>query len=70
MAGRASLTISITGIPEAMAELRHGLADLLREEAGAEADPRVARRLREVAATFEVGLSRVDRADQRRRRRE
>ena len=31
------------------------LADMLRDEAHAEAEPRIARRLREIAADFEVG---------------
>jgi hypothetical protein len=61
--------ISVRDMPELMAEMRVALADLLREDAGAEADPRIARRLRELAAEFEAGLSSTDRAEARRRRR-
>jgi hypothetical protein len=40
---------------EQLFELRQGVGAAVREVAAAEADPRVARRLREIAAAFECG---------------
>jgi hypothetical protein len=51
----SKFTIEITKFPEALWAMRKELAGLLRSEADAEADPRIARRLREIAATFEAG---------------
>lgn len=51
--------ISIADIPEVLHALRCELANLLREAAMDE-DPRVARRLREIAAVFEAGASEAD----------
>lgn len=50
------ITIDVRGMPELMAELRAELACLLREVAEDEA-PRVAERIRSVAAIFECGQS-------------
>lgn len=47
--------LSIDGMPEALAAMRRELARVLEAEAEAEADPRLARRLREIAAAFECG---------------
>lgn len=52
----AKVTLSVRNMPEVLSALRESLARILREEADAEADPRVARRLREIAAEFEVGV--------------
>lgn len=51
-----NLTIDVRGMPELLSDLQARVGRLLREGADAEADPRVARRLREVAARVEVGL--------------
>lgn len=51
----SKLTINVEKMPEMIARLRLEFSNLLREEAEAEADPRIARRLREIAAIFEVG---------------
>jgi hypothetical protein len=53
---KLNATISITDIPEALAGMRRGLADILREVALDE-PTEVGRRLREVAAAFEAGVS-------------
>lgn len=50
--------MDVRGIPELVWQCRRELADLLRGEAEAESDPRVARRLRAVAALFEAGQAR------------
>lgn len=52
----AKVTLSVRDMPEVLSALRESLARILREEAGAESDLRTARRLREIAAEFEVGL--------------
>lgn len=49
------LTINVENMPEVIARIRVEMAGVLRHEADAEADPRVARRLREIADIFEVG---------------
>lgn len=53
---QVTLTLDIRGVPEVIAEVQARLRRLLQEEADAQADPRVARALRKVAADFEVGL--------------
>lgn len=45
--------------PRLLWEWRHQIADIVREVADAEADPRVAQRLREIGARFEAGISRL-----------
>jgi hypothetical protein len=40
--------------------MRWGLAEMVRQLADLEPDPRVTRRLREAAAAFEAGVSRTD----------
>lgn len=45
---------------ELLWHFRHEFSELLREVADAEADPRVARRLREIGACFEAGISRFN----------
>ncbi len=54
MAGRASINISITHIPEALAGMRCEVARILRDIAKAE-DEKVAHRLVQVADAFEAG---------------
>ena len=51
----AKVTIDVRGIPEMVHSVMRKCADRLREDADSEADPRVAARLREIAATFETG---------------
>ena len=51
---KLEFSLSITDIPEALALYRRELAQMLRDRA-ADEDPRVADRLREVAAIFETG---------------
>lgn len=48
------LTFDVRNMPEVLWEMRRQLAQILRDEAEGE-DPRVARKLREIAALFEVG---------------
>jgi len=50
------LTIDMLNWPEALAILRLELAKMLRLEAESEAHPDVARRLLEIAASFEAGV--------------
>lgn len=52
---RASISIDVLNVPELVWQTRQAMANLLREEADSEADPRIAQRLREIAAVFEVG---------------
>ena len=49
------LRISVTDLPETLAEMRRLMAEILREQAEAEASAYVAARLIEIAAAFEVG---------------
>lgn len=51
----ATLKIDVLNFPEALHAMTSRLAFILREEADAEADPRIQRRLREIAARFEAG---------------
>lgn len=53
MAGNV-MEIRIADWPEMLAAIRKSFADMLREEADAEADPRLARKLRAIALAFEV----------------
>ena len=52
----ARVEIAVTGVPEMLVLARHELAQVLMETALDE-DPRVAARLREIAAIFETGQS-------------
>jgi hypothetical protein len=52
---RIEARLSVEKMPEVIASLRHELAEILRDVAEIESDPRVARRLREIAASFEAG---------------
>lgn len=47
--------LSIGDIPEVIWALRSEMAKVLREEADADANPAVSRRLREIASAFEAG---------------
>lgn len=49
------LTVDVKNVPEIVHALCVRMSNLLREEAEAESDPRVARKLREIAARFEAG---------------
>ena len=55
MKSNMTVTIDVLNIPEMIAAVRHEMATILREEADAEADPRIARRLRALADAFECG---------------
>lgn len=52
---KMSMRIDVLHVPELVWQTRQAMADLLREEAESEADPRIARRLREIAGVFETG---------------
>lgn len=54
--------LSIEDLPEVIAELRLAMANILREEADAEPSGYVAAKLRTIAAGFEAGIAKVDRA--------
>jgi hypothetical protein len=49
------LVVDVRGIPELIHGVMSYTARVLREEADAEADPRVAVRLRQIAARIETG---------------
>lgn len=51
------ITLNVEGLPKALAALRREEAKMLRSWAEAEADPRVAQRLRELAAKCEAGVT-------------
>ena len=50
-----TVTIDVRHVPELVWDLRREMALMLREEADAEDDPRVQRRLRTIATAFEAG---------------
>ena len=52
---KAVVTVNIEKMPEVIHRLMQQIADALRLEADSEADPRVARKLRAIAARFEAG---------------
>jgi len=54
-----SATLSLTHVPETVADIRHEVAAMLCQVAE-DAQPRVATRLLEIAAAFEAGQSPVD----------
>ena len=56
----AVIEIDVRNIPELVADVRLEMASVLREEADAEGDPRIARRLIDIATAFEVGQRRDD----------
>lgn len=51
----SQLTIDVKNMPELIHALLVRMSNLLREEAESESDPRVARKLLEIAARFEAG---------------
>jgi hypothetical protein len=51
----STVTIDVKNIPELVHCVMAQCAERLREEADSEADPRIASRLREIAASFEAG---------------
>lgn len=51
----STVTIEVTKWPEALFVIRREMANLLRREADAEADPRFAKKLMALAAEFEAG---------------
>lgn len=53
----ATVTIDVLNVPELIHCVMRQCANRLRDEAESEADPRIARRLIEIAADFEVGAS-------------
>ena len=55
MAQMGSLVVDVRGIPELIWGLRREMAEVLREAADAEADPRVMHRLLVIAQAFETG---------------
>ncbi len=55
MAAATKITVSVEDMPETLVYMRNELAAILRAEADSEADPRIARRLRSIAASFEAG---------------
>lgn len=50
------VSISMRDLPEVLWEIRHEFAQVLREEAQAEASPHTACRLIEIADAFEAGV--------------
>lgn len=54
---KTEITINLESMPKTLAALRRELARITREVGDAEADPRVGRRLREIADAFEAGQS-------------
>lgn len=52
---KAVIQLNIEKLPFILFGMRQRLADMLRERAQTESDPRVARALMAVAADFEVG---------------
>lgn len=62
------MQVDVRNLPDVIFEIRREMAKVLHEEAGAEANPVVARRLREVAAGFEAGVSATDRTWARRKK--
>lgn len=51
-----SVTLTITGLPEALWAMRQEMARLLMSQADTEVSLLVAARLREIAASFEAGI--------------
>jgi hypothetical protein len=51
------LTIDVMKWPEALFAMRVAMANMLRAEAEAESDPRLAKKLNALAATFETGAN-------------
>ena len=56
-AHHVTLTVDVRNMPDLIFEVRKEMAKVLRDEAETEADPRIGRRLREIAARFEAGAS-------------
>lgn len=55
-----AVKIDVRNLPEVLYEIRHELVQVLRMQAGQEANPVVARRLREIAGEFEAGMAAQD----------
>lgn len=51
--------VSITQLPEMVFRLRREMADMLRREAGTDTNPAFSKRLRELAAQFDIGATGV-----------
>lgn len=51
----ATIVVDLRNVPEIVWGLRREMAMILRDEAEADADPRIARRLRALADGFEAG---------------
>lgn len=60
MASKAHIVVDVLNCAEALYLIRHEIAEFTRRVAGAEPDPRVARRLREIAAAFEAGQAKTE----------
>ena len=54
-----TFSLDVLNIPELIWDVRKEMADLLREEARSEGDPRIALRLEEIANVFEAGVADV-----------
>lgn len=56
MASRQTvIEIDVRGVPELISDVRAEMAKILRDEADADADPRISRRLISIADAFECG---------------
>lgn len=55
MTGHLTVNVDVSQIPEVVHGLIATLAKILRDEADADGNPEVARKLREIAARFEAG---------------
>lgn len=51
----ATIVVDLRHVPEIVWGLRREVATILRDEAEADADPRIAARLRQIADGFEAG---------------
>lgn len=52
---RKNIRLSVYKMPELMFELRQQMTALLKAEAGKESNPEFAKKLRELAAKYEIG---------------
>lgn len=55
-----TVSVKLDEMPAVLWVMRRELARLLRKKAGSQADPKLAKALREVAAAFEAGASAED----------
>lgn len=58
--GPGRISVNVRNLPEVLFAIRKEFADVLRGQAGAETNPVVARRFREVADEFEAGMAAQD----------